>query len=124
MMQALADYYSIVDHAGMFLDLGQQAQIKSAVDAFLANYSYLASKSMRAGLVRYSVVYKHHYFAHVPELAKSINPRIVATYTEESMCGRGAKLYNHGAFQGRTQQSVLAKYLVAMQLKLTPGLCW
>jgi hypothetical protein len=90
MMASLADSYRILQGAGMFLKPHELEAFDIAVYQCLANYQLLAHCSMSAGLVRYNVVQKHHMLAHIPQFARSsVNPRLVATYSEESFVGQG-----------------------------------
>lgn len=118
MMQGLVSFYRIVEGHSFFLSEAAVAELDVALHRLLSNYCYLADLHMRAGRIRYNVVYKHHYSAHFVDLARSINPGKISTYCEESFCSQGARIYCHGAYGRETQHAVLRKYLVALQMKL------
>jgi hypothetical protein len=117
MIDALVEMYSLVETCGFFFTEAQLTALDASVYTILSNYAYLADHHLRLGNVRYNIVNKHHYLAHIPERAASLNPGKVSTYVEESFVSQGARLYNHGAFGPTAQLSVLRKYLVAVQLK-------
>ena len=89
-MTSLQDFYDILHEAGNFLTDDQLNRFDVATYNVLASYAYLADCAMPIGLVRYNIVQKHHVMAHLPAFAKSCcNPRLVATYTEESFIAQG-----------------------------------
>ena len=80
---------------------------------------------MCSGALLFNIMYKHHMFVHVGDAAESINPKCLQTYTEESMVGRGAKMYEaacNGPFVETIQPHVLKRYLVALHLRWSVGL--
>ena len=118
MMAGLVDFYKTLQCGGLFLSAQDQLALDTAVYDVIANYAWLAHTHMLAGNVRYNIVQKVHMLAHLPEIArKTINPRFVSTYTEESFVGQGARLYNRVAYHDKQQKAVLSKYLIALQLK-------
>ena len=121
MAESLESYYVVIRTAGVFLTDAEQQQLNQAVYNHLVNYSYLALKCMNQGVVRYNVVVKHHYFAHMPMVAQSCNPKFLHTYAEESFVGCITRIYSascSGPYKGTVQNNVLKKSLVALQLKL------
>ena len=120
MMKSLHDYMCITSSAGTFLTALERTAIKKAVHEHLINYTYLAGVAMRAGSMMYNVVSKHHYFAHLGD--EVLNPRMLSTYQEESMVGTGARIFAAAAFgpcKNVVQSTVLHRWLVALQLKLS-----
>lgn len=115
---ALLSIYRVLETGGMFLDAGALTELRGAIHELVINYVYVARHHMDRGNVRYNLVYKFHYLVHLGDFAASINPHRVSTYTEESFVAQGARLWNHGAFGAKTQEAVLQKYLIALQLKL------
>lgn len=117
MLKSLVTIYKVVESAELFLEPDELHSFRLAVHSVCSNYGYLARAHMEAGRLRYNLVFKHHYLQHLCDTAATINPLRISTYTEESFVSQGARLYNHGAFGANTQQAVLRKYLVAVQLK-------
>eukprot|EP00969_Alexandrium_andersonii_P037848 1659607-Alexandrium_andersonii.AAC.1 len=99
-----------------------KGEIDVVVHRFLVNYSLLARRAAARGELLWGIVPKHHYFAHFPQIANVINPRLLRTYAEESMIGRSCGIYGgskHGPFHNTVQGTVLRKYLLAAQLSLS-----
>jgi hypothetical protein len=75
---------------------------------------------MARGRVQWNLVSKHHAFQHYEQVIQVINPRLLATYTEESMMKTGTRLYSvlaHGQYADRIQHQVLSRYLTALELQ-------
>ena len=91
MVAGLRDFYNVLQGAGDFLDEQELRVLDTSVYECLANYTFLAHHAMQHGQVRYNVVHKHHMMNHLVGFARaSVNPRLVATYTEESFVGQGS----------------------------------
>ena len=89
---------------------------------FLSHYSALAWLANAQKKLRWSVVPKHQYAAHLPEQAAWCNPRLLWASGGESMVGKIAAL-GHSCLAGTAAEKVAArilpKYRVAMHLRLT-----
>jgi hypothetical protein len=91
MVAGLRDFYNVLQEADDFVDEQQLQILDTSVYDRLANYTFLAHHAMQHGQIRYNVIQKHHMMAHLPGFARaSMNPRLVAAYTEESFVGQGS----------------------------------
>ena len=101
---ALADFFKGMKEHGRFLDDDAVARMSRAGTMFLSGYQYLSTEACRAGVPRWNIVPKFHYFAHtVDDLhERRINPRVFWCFGDEDFVGRVAKIVS------RTHRSKLS----------------
>jgi hypothetical protein len=92
MVKALDSVYMSLDKPDLIYTSSLQSTFEKNVDAFLAHYGMLASLSMQANQIRYSIVQKHHLLAHLPSQSRFIAPRCCWTYGGESFMGLMVRL--------------------------------
>ena len=123
MMTHLAKLYDVVDASKTFAWYNEdQSTFTQSVEGFLAHYQWLAKNSTKNKLRRYNVVPKHHYMAHLPDQSRWLSPRHAWTYPGEATVGKVAALAQAclaGTPSHLVFRSVLLKYRVAFQLRLT-----
>ena len=78
----------IMAEGGLFLTEEAAADLLSSCEAFMQHYSWLAVKSMEAGLLRYNVTPKLHYLWHIAYFGRFQNPKAVWCYGFEDFVGR------------------------------------
>ena len=117
--EVLAEFSDLVDTSSLFPDRNTLDAMAQAVHKTLLNYSALTRYETMRGKVRWNIVPKHHYWAHLPRQALLINPRATRTYIEEGMIGNFTKIYAgiaNGQYAGNAQKTTLTKSLVGLQL--------
>lgn len=117
----LAEFYQILYDAPMFLAPASRARLQAVCLEFGLHYQRLRELSRRAGLLAFAVTPKVHKLQHVPMLAKSINPRFVQCYIEESIVGSVVGSYKgsvRGRYRPSVQRVVLVKRLAGLLLRL------
>jgi hypothetical protein len=123
MMTHLAKLYDVVDASKTFAWCNEdQSTFTQSVEGFLAHYQWLAKNSTKNKFRRYNVVPKHHYMAHLPDQSRWLSPRHAWTYPGEATVGKVAALAQAclaGTPSHLVFRSVLLKYRVAFQLRLT-----
>ena len=89
---------------------------------FLLHYGWVAKEAGKLGLLRYSMVQKHHLTAHLGVLAKSCHPRCFWTYGSESFMGHMVKIGSasvRGQAAPKAAENILQKYRLSMHLILS-----
>jgi hypothetical protein len=117
--RALDRVYAIMHSSPMFIPADVYGQFLDAATQFLLSYSWLASEAHRENKKRWSIVPKHHYFAHLVEQARFCNPRFVWCYGSEDFVGRAsclAQSCTRGSPGPLVIQKMLAKYRIAKHL--------
>ena len=96
MMQKLEVCYSIMHREGVIMRPGECAKFQRAGRDFLLEYQWLSQYwGMQTEPRRvYSVIPKHHYWAHLLQDAQWINPRWQWCYMGEEIVGRISSLAN------------------------------
>ncbi len=79
----LCRFYEIINTAGMFLTDAEHSALHKAVIDTLVSYQWLARFANDAGRLVWSVVNKHHFYKHLSDQAKYMNPRMVWCYMAE-----------------------------------------
>ena len=93
----LEQYYTVINTSGRYLDVGQLAAIKYAVDTFLQSYYWLAAEAIASRIPIWHFVPKFHMFAHlVDTVAPQVNPAFCTCYADEDLVGHSAKLAARG----------------------------
>ena len=120
LMDRLCTVYSIVHDADMVLAPDVYRLFFEAGQNFLLEYNFLAQQAEDAGLCRWSVVPKFHYFFHLLQQAQETNPRWLWCYGGEDLVGKASNLA-HSCLRGTPSflvpQKLFEKYRVAMHLK-------
>ena len=119
---ALDEIYAIIDEYPLRYPLSVSAKLTSAFNAALLRYAWLAKHAARSGQLRWSMVPKHHYAAHMPAQAVFLAIKATWCYGGESLVGKGAVLA-HACSSGTPSHKIfvafLKKYMVAMHLRFT-----
>ena len=119
MVKALDDLYSSLDKPDLVYTKVMQQAFEKSVEAFLAHYGMLASLSMQAKQLRFSIVQKHHLLAHLPSQSRFIAPRCAVTYGGESFMGlmvRLSAMCVHGTPAFKMPTKLYQKNRLAMHL--------
>ena len=74
----------IIDNGQEFLDADAVQNFKSLAYKIQINMSWLATMSIRRGLLLWKITPKLHYLTHLAEQAVLCNPRLVRNYRMES----------------------------------------
>ena len=74
----------IIDNGPEFLDADAVQNFKSLAYKIQINMSWLATMSIRRGLLLWKITPKLHYLTHLAEQAVLCNPRLVRNYRMES----------------------------------------
>jgi hypothetical protein len=104
----------------------EQRAFKEDVDACLSHYSWLAKHAAENGWQQWSIVPKHHFLAHLPDMATHLAPRASWTYPGESMVGTITSLASACTASTSARQltkPLMAKYRIAMHLRHSMNLC-
>lgn len=119
MVKALDDLYSSLDRPDLVYTKVMQQAFEKSVEAFLAHYGMLASLSMQAKQLRFSIVQKHHLLAHLPSQSRFVAPRCAVTYGGESFMGlmvRLSAMCVHGTPAFKMPTKLYQKNRLAMHL--------
>ena len=114
MLTCLAKVQRILDeNKQMFLDASAVSELCKETDDFLSNYTKLAHESDDKDLLLFNAVPKLHFFWHMSQRARFMNPRRVATFIDEDFVKLikqiGARCA-HGTQQHNVPRSLMAKY--------------
>ena len=82
--EALHNMNDIIDNGPEFLDADAAQNFKSLAYKIQLNMSWLATMSIRRGLLLWKITPKLHYLTHLAEQAVLCNPRLVRNYRMES----------------------------------------
>ena len=119
MARALDDLCTCLDEPNLVYTNRKQPAFEKIVEAFLAHYGMLASLSMQAGQLRFSIVQKHNLLAHLPSQSRFIAPRCAVTYGGESFMGlmvRLSAMCVHGTPAFKMPTKLYQKNRLAMHL--------
>ena len=120
MLKALAKLYDVMHSGGLVFTPSEYAAFKQAAFCFLGAYKALAEEAEKAGLKRYNIVPKFHYFVHLVQQSELLNPRACWCYGGEDLVGRASTLA-HSCTRGTPQHKValtmMDKYRVAVHVK-------
>ena len=86
--ECLIIIYDIIMHASFVLTDGEAEAVRVAADGFLLHYNVLAKAAADWDIRLYGFVPKHHWFWHMAQWAKYLNPRLVWCYPYEDFVGR------------------------------------
>jgi hypothetical protein len=117
--RALDKVYSIMHEEEMFINAETYWLLQKTATMFLLSYNWLASEAFRQDRKMWSLVPKHHYFAHLIEQAKFCNPRYVWCYGSEDFVGRAsclAQSCTRGSPGPLVISKMVAKYRIAKHL--------
>eukprot|EP00969_Alexandrium_andersonii_P332416 14689687-Alexandrium_andersonii.AAC.1 len=120
MIVALATFYETMHEGDMFFNDTQWTRFQKASTDFLLSYNWLASQADTAGKVIYNVVPKHHYFYHLMQQSRYMNPRFCWCYGGEDLVGRASSLAHSctkGTPPAQVPAKMMLKYRVAKQLQ-------
>ena len=76
--------YRLVHEAGMFFDKDTWVGFETASMEFLKTYQWLSQECSKADKKQYNIVPKFHYFYHLVQQSRDINPRFVWCYGGEN----------------------------------------
>ena len=110
MMQKLASVYDTVHTAGIALTSEQFARMSTDANEFLLEYSFLSQEAAAAEKNLYAVMPKHHYFFHLVQQARFLNPRWSWCYGGEDLVGKASNL-GHSCLDGTPGRLVAAKLM-------------
>lgn len=117
MIQCLDTVYQIMHSASMFFSGEEYRAFRQAGLQFLASYSWLNKKM---GPQRFKEVPKFHYFFHLLEQSRYLNPRTGWCYGGEDLVGKISALA-HSCTRGTASHMVVSKmmdkYLIAKHLE-------
>ena len=120
-VEHLSTLCNVVDAGGLFLDATARSTYAASTHALLLHYTWLARHALETRMLRWSVVQKFHYCAHMPAQAQFVNPRTTWAYGGESMVGTISSL-GHSCLRGTASQripaKIVAKYRIAFHLRL------
>ena len=74
---------------------------------------------MEAGLLQWNLIHKHHLVAHMPAQAAYLNPKLVSTYSGETMVGFMASLA-HACLNGSPPHLVPVEVQVGNVAEIHP----
>jgi hypothetical protein len=117
--RALDTVYTIMHSSPLFIPPDVYRDLVEAATSFLLSYNWLAQESHIANKKMWSLVPKHHYFAHLIEQAKFCNPRAVWCYGAEDFVGRAsclAQSCTRGSPGPLVISKMIAKYRIAKHL--------
>ena len=115
-----------IDKHHWCLPESEQRAFKEDVDACLSHYSWLAKHAAHNRRLQWSIVPKHHFLAHLPDMATHLAPRASWTYPGESMVGTITSLASACTASTSARQltkPLMAKYRIAMHLRHSMNLC-
>ena len=111
-----------MDAGGMFLDHAGHGALQRGIMACLVHATWLCTHAHAMRQMKWWVVPKFHYAAHIPDQGQFINPRMVWTYAGESVVGILMVLGRSclaGTAAPKVPARALAKYRLASHLRLT-----
>ena len=112
----------VVDAHQWSVPTSVQTTFRSHVDNGLSHYSWLAKDAAKNGKLQWSIVPKHHFLKHLPDMAKHLAPRAAWTYPGESMVGiitSLAQACTSSTSALMLTKPLMAKYRIAMHLRHT-----
>ena len=119
-MKHLATASEVMHKADYTMTSSEYKIFQLSATKFLLEYNWLAAHAMENDEPRFSVVPKHHYFAHLVQQARFLNPRFTWCYSSEDFVGRMSALA-HSCLVGtpiyQVASCMLDKYRVAMHLR-------
>ena len=121
MLKALCRFYATIDTHEHHLPPSAVRDLANDVGRFLNTYSALASRAVAAGQLRWSVVPKHHFVAHVQDFAMFDNPRLYWTYSGEDFVGQVARIAHAclpGKARHRLAQFLCERWRIGVHLRL------
>ena len=83
----LAQFYDVLENADMFLAKKEFDKVWTAAWECLQAYSALSAVAIEKGQMRWSQLPKHHFFAHLAQQSRYLNPRWSWTYGFEDFVG-------------------------------------
>ena len=92
MVQALLEFYSVVDTVDMFLEPDNVRKGQMAINNFLKCYAWLCQYSLNKGVKQWQMTVKFHYLAHAADFLAFINLKHSSTYVAEGFVGKVAKI--------------------------------
>ena len=112
--------YQLVHEAGMFFDQDTWVGFERASMEFLNTYQWLSQECSKADKKQYNIVPKFHYFYHLVQQSRDINPRFVWCYGGEDLVGRPSSLA-HSCIRGtpgpQVPSRMMAKYRIAKHIE-------
>ena len=90
--KALQRIYDLCDREEHIWESSTSKEFAKQTEALLAHYAYLAKDSMKRGTCQWSIVQKHHLFAHFPAQCQFLAPRSCWAYGGESFMSLAASI--------------------------------
>jgi hypothetical protein len=125
--QALDSWYDLTDLPDLIWPAEVSKAAAAHVDSALAHYSWLARDALRHGKFRYSIVQKHHLWAHMSRQSEFLAPRACWCYGPESFMGMVTQIAAacvRGTAGHKVPAKVLAKFSLSYDLLLKGHLSW
>ena len=92
-VQTLHDLTTLLEAAPLFLDGSTWQRACDLCDSYLLNWAQMSRMSLRAGLVRYNTVPKHHILWHLVRSSRYMNAYRLRTYIHESYIDVVGRIY-------------------------------
>ena len=118
----LDEIETILYTSDMFLDDAALQRLDQCFRVLARHWQHLIFLSKRDYQNRWQITPKVHYSLHLASQARLINPRYVQNYAEESLIGRLTRMWGksaNGAYELVAQFTVLARYFVGLELRMT-----
>lgn len=106
----LQDMYGMMDSCGLHMGKLTSKNFKQSIDLCLLHFAKCAKQTINQGYVQWNTIHKHHLVAHMASQAAFLNPRIVSTYSGETMVGYMSSLA-HSCCNGTPPHLVPEKVL-------------
>ena len=119
--RALESFYRFLYVAGVFLYIGERAELHRVLLLLGASWQQLRELARERGLMAWRITPKVHMVMHLDQQAVVCNPRWTQNYTEESQIGTMTQIWGRsarGRYRGGVQRMILLKRLVSLAIRL------
>lgn len=123
-LAAMSKYVNLLDVAGFFLTDQQADDALALTHEFLGHYHWLNQWALAEQRPEWHIVTKFHFFQHMSEEAKYLNPRVHWCFKSEDYVGKISKLAHSICFGVRSTHMSLKlaeKYRFMLHLRYTRG---
>ena len=111
---SLCQVHEILYRNGFFFPPGEYALFSQGVRNTCLDMMRLRTMAEDRGQLLFQITPKFHYFCHLIQQARLMNPRWVSNYMEESIVGKTTRIWTscaNGPYHRTVQRAVLLKYL-------------
>ena len=125
-MRSLTSVYAILDRNGFQLTEQDKEGLKKNAWRVARHFRVLAKAAMGRGLLRWQLTIKMHFFLHLLDQAKSLNPRYGWTYQYENFVQkilRVSRACAKGTPPHKTGPSIMSKYRSVMSVRFRKKDC-